>query len=165
MSPTLRAPVRADAPALHDLVAGTGVLDVNSPYAYVLVCEHFRRTSVVAELDGAIVGFVSGYRLPDQPDTLFVWQVGVSEAARGHGLATRMVLHLVQRPGITHLLTTVTPDNVASTRLFARIAERVGAPLTHPDAFAAELLGPAGAHLPEKHFSIGPIPQGTHEAL
>lgn len=166
---TLRSPRRSDAPALHALTDGTGVLDLNSPYAYILVCDHWAETSVVAELDGVVVGFVSAYRLPAEPTTLFVWQVGVDEKARGHGVATRMVLDVVRRPAaprIRHLLTTVTPDNGPSTALFHGIARRLGADLTHPDTYGVELFpGSADAHEPERHFRIGPIPEAPHAAL
>jgi len=46
---------------------------------------------------GELVGFVSGYILPNKVDTLFVWQVAVSEKARGQGLAKKMVSSLLER--------------------------------------------------------------------
>jgi L-2,4-diaminobutyric acid acetyltransferase len=160
----LRTPTLSDAPALHALAAATGVLDVNAVYAYLLVADHFAGTSVVAERDGVVEGFVSAYRLPEEPTTLFVWQVGVAAEARGHGLATRMVLEAVRRaPQPTHLLTTITPSNTASHRLFARVAAALRAPLLHPDHYDAALVTPVDgpAHEPEQHVRIGPIPAAS----
>ncbi|MDX5310866.1 MAG: GNAT family N-acetyltransferase, partial [Rhodococcus sp. (in: high G+C Gram-positive bacteria)] len=74
------------------------VLDVNSSYAYVLWCRDFAATSVVATAgDHEAVGFVSGYRRPEAPDTLFVWQVAVDQDQRGRGVAGRMLDSLWDR--------------------------------------------------------------------
>lgn len=58
------------------------VLDLNASYAYVLWCRDFAGTSVVATVNGEVVGFVTGYRRPKQPATLMVWQVAVDEQLR-----------------------------------------------------------------------------------
>jgi len=102
-------------------------LDVNTSYAYLLWCRDFADTSVIAELDGAPVGFVTGYLRPDAPGTLMVWQVAVAEAARGHGLASRMLEELVSRTSAEAVETTITADNEASIALFTGLARRHGA--------------------------------------
>ncbi|MFC7401774.1 diaminobutyrate acetyltransferase [Citricoccus sp. GCM10030269] len=103
------------------------VLDLNSSYYYLLWCRDFADTTVIAELEGQPVGFVTGYLRPDAPGTLMVWQVAVTEAARGHGLASRMLDELISRTSAEALETTITDDNAASQRLFASLAERFGA--------------------------------------
>ncbi|VXA90644.1 L-2,4-diaminobutyric acid acetyltransferase [Citricoccus sp. K5] len=103
------------------------VLDLNSSYYYLLWCRDFADTTVIAEIDGEPAGFVTGYLRPDAPATLMVWQVAVTEAARGHGLASRMLDELVTRTSAEALETTITDDNAASQRLFASLAERFGA--------------------------------------
>lgn len=138
------------------LAAESKVLDVNSRYAYLLWCRDFAATSVIARLDGNAVGFVTGYRRPDEPCTLVVWQVAVDATARGHGLGGRMLDALVEHvPGIDHLETTVTPDNDASLRLFAAFAQRHGAPIERTELFGRELLG--ADHHPEVLHRIGPF--------
>ena len=70
--------------------------------------------------------------LPDDPETLFVWQVAVHADARGHGLAGRMLRGLLDRPAckdVKRLQTTITSNNAASWALFTRFAERIGATL------------------------------------
>jgi L-2,4-diaminobutyric acid acetyltransferase len=127
---TLRAPTPADGAAVWELVKGTGVLDLNSLYAYVLHFDHHAATSVVAERGGRIVGFITGYVVPTRPEVLFVWQVGVDAAARGQGLAGRMLRELLRRPSAARvrlLETTVTPSNTPSRRLFRGLARRLGA--------------------------------------
>ena len=87
---------------------------------------------MLAERGDDVVGWISAYIVPDDPETLFVWQVAVSERARGQGLAQRMLKELLEREacaGVQQLKTTITKDNEASWALFSRFAEREGADL------------------------------------
>ncbi|WP_127478152.1 diaminobutyrate acetyltransferase [Sulfurivermis fontis] len=121
----LRKPHLADGQAVHALVRRCPPLDLNSSYSYFLLCSHHADTCVVAEQAGALAGFLSAYRLPQVPHTLFVWQVAVDAAARGHGLAGRMLEELLVRPscaGVQFIETTVSPSNLASRRVFERFA-------------------------------------------
>jgi len=152
---TLRPPTAADGPAVHRLVVDSGVLDVNSIYAYVMWADKFGRTSVVAEQDGQIVGFCNGMVEPDRPDTWFCWQVGVAEAGRGQGLATRMLNHCVDAAGATWLHTTITPSNEASRALFRGFGRKHGSNVETVGAYAGALLG--DGHEDEEHFRIGPF--------
>ena len=133
------------------------MLDVNSRYAYVLWCRDFSDTSTVARLDGEVVGFVTGYRRPSEPSTLFVWQVGVDAAARGRGVATAMLDGLVARVGCTYLETTITADNTASAALFSAFAERHRAAVERAELFGRDVLG--DSHEPELLHRIGPLQQ------
>lgn len=99
-------------------------------YCNLLQCDHFADTCVLAELDGDVVGWISAYLVPDKPETLFVWQVAVSNRARGQGLAQQMLKEILGRDaseGVQQLMTTITRDNEASWALFSRFAERQGA--------------------------------------
>jgi L-2,4-diaminobutyric acid acetyltransferase len=149
-------PSRADGVALWELAAASKVLDVNSRYAYLLWCRDFAETSVVARADGRVVGFVTGYRRPDDVRTLMVWQVAVHADVRGLGVAGRMLDTLFDLvPGVDHLETTITPDNESSVALFSGFARRRGAEVSRTELFGSELLG--GDHEPELLFRIGPI--------
>jgi L-2,4-diaminobutyric acid acetyltransferase len=153
---TIGNPTVTDGPACWRLAAATGVLDVNSRYAYLLWFRDFTATSVVARSGGDVVGFISGYRRPERPSTLMVWQVAVAEAARGRGVAAAMLDALYRRvPGVDVLETSITPDNGASVGLFTRFAERWGATVARSELFGTELLG--AGHEPEILFRIGPI--------
>jgi L-2,4-diaminobutyric acid acetyltransferase len=138
---TLRTPRSEDGFALHELVAASPPLDPNSVYCNLLQCSHFAETAVAAEQDGDLVGFTSGYLLPNRPDTLFVWQIVIAEQARGCGLAKRMLKHLLARPvckDVRKLETTITPDNEASWALFRSLARDLGAELTSKVWFERE---------------------------
>lgn len=141
------------------LASASGALDVNSPYTYLLTCRDFAETSAIAEIGGAVAGFVIGFRPPSRPESVFVWQVAVADAHRGKGLAGGMLEHVVARhPDVTWLEATVTPDNAASDRLFRSFAARRGTDVTEEAFAAAEDFPPeAGHHEPETLYRIGPL--------
>ena len=131
-APILRKPESTDGAAVWSLIKDCEPLDTNSMYCNLLQCDHFADTCVLAERGGDIVGWISAYLLPDDPETLFVWQVAVSERARGQGLAQKMLKELLERDAcseVQQLKTTITKDNEASWALFSRFAAREGADL------------------------------------
>ena len=114
---------------------------------------------MAAEKDGEIVGFVSGYLLPNRPNTLFIWQVAVSEEARGCGLGKKMLQHIVNRQrgsGVKYIETTITEDNDASWGLFKVFAKLVNADLQAVDWLDA-LEHFDGQHDSETLVKIGPL--------
>jgi L-2,4-diaminobutyric acid acetyltransferase len=129
-------------------------LDLNSPYAYVLWCRDFAATSVVARTGGEIRGFVTGFDRPEEPGTLFVWQVAVEVAWRGRALAGRMLAHLANR-GHRYVEATVTPGNIASDRLFTAFARDRAAGLSRTPLLTGELF--PGDHESEDLYRIGPL--------
>lgn len=155
----LRPPNVSDGPAVHALIRSCPPLDENSAYCNLLQCTHFSDTCVAAFRGGELVGWLSGYRPPADPETIFVWQVAVGPSARGQGLGDRLMEELLSRPacrGVRWLKTTITADNKASWALFGRFAERRGAP-TAREPWLLE-----GGHLPAGHatehlFTIGPF--------
>jgi diaminobutyrate acetyltransferase len=152
----LRAPRLEDGADLWRLTRDTGVLDLNSSYQYLLWCRDFAETSVVGVTpDQRLMGFVTGFLRPDEPGTLMIWQVAVDSAARGRGLASRMLDYLVETTGVEHLETTVTDDNAASKQLFASLADRHEADHTVTPLFTTEMY-PDG-HDTEYLHRIGPL--------
>lgn len=126
---TFRKPEAEDGSDIWALIQACKPLDENSMYCNLIQCDHFADTCILAELDGVPVGWISGYLLPDATDTLFVWQVAVSEDARGLGLASQMLDRLLSRDdmtGVQQLKTTITRDNQPSWNLFRSLAERHG---------------------------------------
>jgi L-2,4-diaminobutyric acid acetyltransferase len=77
----LRAPRAEDGPTVHRLIAACPPLSTNSLYCNLLQCSHFAATSAIASRGAEALGFVAGYRLPDAPRTLFVWQVASAPTA------------------------------------------------------------------------------------
>lgn len=154
---TLRAPTLEDGADVWHLIRDSGALDENSRYFNLVQCEFFGDTCVIAEMDGEIVGWVSAFLTPEDPETLFIWQVAVDEKARGKGLAKRMLAHLLEREAcadVKRLQTTITADNEASWALFNSFAERVDAPLER-DAHFERNKHFEGRHPTEYMVTIG----------
>lgn len=148
----LRPPEPADGQEIWALAKLVG-LDLNSPYAYVMWADHHAATSVVAvDDDGRLIGFTIGFRLPAEPDTLFIWQIGVHDRGRGQGLAGRMLDELVRRTGVTMVEATVTTSNAASAALFRGLGTRHGTTVEESLAYGEDLF-PAG-HEAEVRFRI-----------
>lgn len=138
---TFRKPVREDGAAIWELIRSCKPLDENSMYANLLQADHFRDTCVVAEMDGDIVGWISAYITPQDPDSMFVWQVAVSSDARGIGLGTRMLSALMAREEAAdckRMKTTITLDNEASWGLFQSFADKNNAILSSEAHFTRD---------------------------
>ena len=158
-TPLFRCPLPEDGAAVHRLIADCPPLDQNSRYCNLLQCSHFSDTSIIAEIGPEIVAFISGYILPNNENTLFVWQVAVADAARRQNIATQMLLKLLLRPvcrNVRYLETTITEENIASKTLFTKLAELLGVPLTTTPLFTRDIHFD-GKHADEILFNIGPI--------
>jgi len=147
----IRSPTTNDAAQIWELVRQTGVLDPNSAYLYLLLCRDFSETCIVASRDGCVVGAVTGYRIPDDPGVLFIWQIGVASNAQRRGLGLRLLRQLIERNAqkLTAIEATVSPSNVASQRLFEALARAYGSSVVD---------------LPGGGFNEDQFPPGNHEA-
>ena len=156
-----RQPNDGDGHALHQLVARCQPLDTNSVYCNLLQCTDFADTAIAAEdADGNLVGFISGYRPPARPDTLFVWQVAVDSSMRGQGLALRMLLALIARVadnGVRFIETTITPNNAASQALFLKAFNKLRISHSTSVLFSSQKHF-AGQSEDEVLYRAGPLP-------
>lgn len=155
----IRAPRGTDGAAIWSLIQAQPSLDDNSLYCNLLQATHFAGTCALAEQDGEVVGWVSGYVPPEHQDTLFIWQVCVDKAAQGQGLGRRLIADVLSRPAcrqVSMLECTITNDNEPSWALFRSIARRLGAQLTQAEHFARDDHF-AGQHASEFAVRIGPF--------
>lgn len=149
----------SDGPALHRLVELCTPLDTNSLYCNLLQSSHFAATSITAKTDGALIASITAYRLPERPDTLFIWQVAVHPQARGQGMAIRMLRALLARPSLADIRfieTTITEDNSASWRLFLKFADECSAK-TQRSVMFEKAHHFDGQHDSEQLLRIGPF--------
>lgn len=156
---SIRAPRGTDGAAIWSLIQANPSLDDNSLYCNLLQTTHFATTCALAEQDGSIVGWASGYIPPEQQDTLFIWQVCVDQAAQGQGLGRRLIGDVLSRPAcrqVTMLECTITDDNEPSWGLFRSIARRMRAQLRQVEHFARDVHF-AGLHASEFAVCIGPF--------
>lgn len=132
-------------------------------YCNLLQCTHFANTSVAAVQANTsgeeLIGFISGYLIPERPDTLFIWQVAVSEAARGMGLAGKMLQHILDRSQcdkVRYLETTITESNHASWALFESLSKKLHTSLERSIMFDRD-AHLAGGHDSEILVRLGPF--------
>jgi len=161
---TFREPTVKDANSIWNLVKNNKPLDENSKYLYVLLCHEFSKTCVVAEYDSKIIGFVSAFVSPKNPDTLFVWQVAVDKNYRNKGIAKDMVTKsLSSFNSVMYVEATVTPSNKASLKFLHNFADSYDAPFSKNPLFSSEVLG--SGHEPEDLVRIGPIQKQVKEVM
>jgi L-2,4-diaminobutyric acid acetyltransferase len=154
-----RRPDIRDGAQIHALVKACKNLDLNSLYSYLLLCKHFSDTCVVAEENGEIIAFLSGYIPPGSQSVFFVWQVAVDERMRNQGMAKSLLVRALKRESCINcrfIETTITPDNYASMKLFSSFAAHLKAPLEENICFSEKDFG-LEHHYDEYLFRIGPF--------
>lgn len=152
----IRPPQRGDGAAMWTLARDGGELDLNSSYAYVLMARDFAVTCRVALSEGEVVGFLLGFRPPERPGSVFVWQVAVRGDQRGRSVAKRMLNDLVDTlEDVDTVEATVEESNAASRALFASFARSRGADLNWSEGILASDF-PDG-HNGEPQLRISPL--------
>jgi predicted GNAT superfamily acetyltransferase len=89
-----------------------------------LFLEHFADTSLVAEDDGELVGFLVGFVSPSRPDEAYVHFVGVRPDRRGGGLARAFYERFFERAraeGRTVVRCVTSPANEGSVAFHRKL--------------------------------------------
>jgi ribosomal protein S18 acetylase RimI-like enzyme len=97
-----------------------------------LFFDHFHRTSLVAERDGELAGFLVGILSPSHPDEAYVHFVGVAPATRGTGLGARLYAEFLARAvadGRRTVEAVTSPVNEASIAFHRRLGFTVRGPV------------------------------------
>ena len=140
------------------LAKESGSLDLNSSYAYVLWCDQFSATSAVARLDDEVVGFVTGFVPPADPDTLMIWQIAVDDGHRGKGLGLALIGAVLDGDGskpFRWLKTTVGRSNHASRALFTAVGDQRQATCSRTFGYSADDF--PDPHETEDLCTVGPF--------
>ena len=156
----IRAPSPDEGALLWEIARDAGGLDLNSPYAYMMMGRHFPETCALAEVYGKPAGFVVAHRIPARPDVLFIWQVAVLPEFRGLGIAKQMFDALLSRAvnsGVRIMEATVTPSNEASAALFTAFAKSRNAALKIRTGFTAAQFPQGHGHEAEDLYVIAPV--------
>ncbi|MFC0331399.1 diaminobutyrate acetyltransferase [Paenibacillus sepulcri] len=156
----MNKPSASDGKQVWQLVKDAGTLDLNSVYSYIMLCDVFRDTCVIAVQEERIVGFMSAYKRPDQPDTLFIWQAVVGSAWQGNGLGKKMLRELLSREEngpIRFVEATIGPDNMASQRMLMGLGEENGGQCHITEYYPAAYFPEESDHEPELLFRVGPF--------
>ncbi|MFH5183972.1 diaminobutyrate acetyltransferase [Paenibacillus sp. TAB 01] len=155
----IRTTKAGDGASLWQLASDSGRLDVNSAYCYIMLCEYFSDTCLIAEIQGEKAGFVTAFLHPSHPEVLFIWQIAVSAAHRGKGIAEQLLTKLMESSRcrqVRFIETTISRSNTASHRLFDKFAKSMGAAKVITEGFAPQLF-PGAGHEEEPLVRIGPI--------
>lgn len=153
----IRHPAVDEGLGLYQLVKACPPLDLNSTYLYHLISQHFRKSSFVAEIDGEIAGLISGYRLPEEANVYFIWQVAVHDKHKGKGMAGALLRHIEnwsKEQAVDTWHTTVTSDNQASLALFSSFCRKTDRDLVKRGDFVPAEGFEAEGHLPEELYEI-----------
>lgn len=156
----IRNPNVDDGARIWELVRDSKPLNLNSSYLYLLLCQHFSETCLIAERDSELLGFVSAYRPPKLPDVIFVWQIAVHRSARQQGLAKTLLHKLVQQDGcqnIRYIEVTISPSNQASRNLFHSFAEELNVDCKETPFLKKEFFPDKENHEEEILFRLGPL--------
>ncbi|MFB9984934.1 diaminobutyrate acetyltransferase [Mesorhizobium kowhaii] len=156
---TFRKPTCNHAADVWALIELCPQLARNSLYCELLLCTHFADTCAVAERAGEVVGWLSAYRPPSEPSTLFVWQIAVHPAVRNTGVGKGLIVSALTRPcckSVKHIKATVALTNNASNSLFATLARDLGAPIRQALCFDRDDHF-KGQYESESVIAIGPI--------
>jgi L-2,4-diaminobutyric acid acetyltransferase len=146
------------------LVANRPYVGLNSRYTYFLLARDFSDTCVVAEHDGKIIAFSSGYVPSSRADTFFNWETVVHRDYRGYNLQKRMLLHQIKITNAKFFEGTVNPSNEVSRRNFCELAELLNTKCEKKMLFKEEDFENDG-HEPEVLYRIGPISQNKLKQL
>ncbi|QKF82306.1 diaminobutyrate acetyltransferase [Halarcobacter ebronensis] len=156
----IRKPTKEYSKQVFRLIKECENLDLNSEYLYLLQNTHFKESCSIAVCENRVVGFVSGYKLPNEPEILFIWQVAINEEFRGIGLANKLISNTLKRKlnsGITRIHTTVSPDNKSSIKMFTKLAKNLDTKIIAKKFFKKEDF--INSHEEEVLYEIGPIKQ------
>ena len=92
-------------------------------FTYVVLIRYFPSLCKAIFLEGSLVGYVGGFAAPTCAS--YLWQLGVSPAKRGKGLATQLLvdfIHESRRLGLGSVEFSVEPENEVALRTFKSFA-------------------------------------------
>lgn len=153
-----------DGKGMWGLAKRTEVLDLNSAYSYLMLCQYFSDTCLLAEHNNRVAGFVTGFCPPNKPYTVFVWQIAVDVPYQGYGLGISLLTELLKNLSnkeIRYLETTITPSNQPSKALFTKLARSCGVDCAISTCFPESAFPFQNKHETELLYRIGPFDENN----
>jgi predicted GNAT superfamily acetyltransferase len=108
-----------------------------------LFLDHFHATSLVAEGDGALAGFLIGFHSPSQPGRAYIHFVGVAPGERRSGLARRLYGAFFDgaiQAGCTTVNAITGPVNTGSIAFHRAMGFTVSGPVRDYDGAGADRM-------------------------
>ncbi|MFG2881268.1 GNAT family N-acetyltransferase [Streptomyces sp. NPDC048297] len=131
--------VRPAEPGDHDRIVAVVDEWWERPISSVLprlFLDHFHRTSLIAEDDTGLAGFLVGLMSPSAPDAAYIHVVGVAPRLRGAGLARRLYERFfgqAEADGRTRVRAITSPQNRRSVAFHAAMGFTVTGPVPDYD--------------------------------
>jgi predicted GNAT superfamily acetyltransferase len=138
--------LRTARPSDHDAIVRIVDEWWGRPVANVLprlFLDHFHATSLIAERDGLLAGFLIGFHSPSARGVAYVHFVGVAPAARGTGLARRLYetfCAAAVRDGCTRVRAITSPVNTGSVAFHRAMGFTVAGPVPDYDGPGIERI-------------------------
>lgn len=124
----IRRPRAEEGSAIWSLVRRSESLESDGGHVLALLVSRFADTCLVAEAEGALIGFVGGYRTPTPPHSVLLWQIDVDPEFRGKGLGHALLHALIRCPGcadVEYLEAALESSHVACKRLLEGFAREL----------------------------------------
>lgn len=118
-----------DVDKIRKFVKRSKPLDLHTVFTYWTLFKYFGDTCFVLEKEGRIIGFISSLLSSNQPDTLYLWQIGIDPDYRGNRYAEillKRVVEAARAKDCKGLQVTIAHENRSSYRLFSRFALEQG---------------------------------------
>ncbi len=143
---------------VHDLVRRCPPLEVYDAHVYKIMIRYFGKYCYVARKGKRVVGWVMGFPVSANPDTYFLWQIGIDADMQGSGLGTRLLkfveMDLCEKR-CRRIELTIDPENRPSQKLFDKNGYRnrsstEGSPTTRVNGLEAL----TDFYSPGRHFML-----------
>ncbi|HHS13276.1 MAG TPA: phosphoribosylamine--glycine ligase [bacterium] len=121
--PVFQRASEADFLEVFDMVSKMPPLEPYQPHLFKIILRYFQNTCFVARCGDRLVGWVMGFRDQTNPETYFLWQIGILPAMQGSGLGTSLMKYVVKEmaeAGAGRIEATIDPENTASQKLFEK---------------------------------------------
>jgi ribosomal protein S18 acetylase RimI-like enzyme len=127
-----------------------------------LFLDHFSGTSLIAEHDGELAGFVIGFLSPAKPHEAYIHYAAVAPAWRRSGLAGRLYeqfFDLARHDGRTVVKAITSPQNAASIAYHRAMGFTVSDPIEDYDGPSTDRVVFV-REIPLRRPGVGPVSAG-----
>jgi phosphoribosylamine--glycine ligase len=142
---------------VYNLVSQSPPLEKYFQHFFKIMLRYFSSTCLVADYQGKLVGWQMGFVSQNDPNTYFLWQIGVHPDMQGRGLGGLLldsIENKVIELGCTRIELTIDPENISSEKLFLKngytnISSKVG-----PTVLVNKRKAVKDYYSPDRHFMV-----------
>ena len=125
MKINIRNSKEEDFSEIYEFVKKCPPLETYGEHFYKIILRYFGDTSIVAvDSEGKIVGFSFGFVSQKDPETFFIWQIGIREGMRGTGTGSKLIegiINSAKEKRCKRIELTVDTTNTASQKFFGKM--------------------------------------------